>query len=73
MPYPVLYAGKADKGAVEQLLPGLSNFMSYPTAILLDRQGLVREVHTGFNGPGTSLYQAWLIEQKSHIEQLLNE
>ena len=73
MPYPVLYAGKADKGAVEQLLPGLSNFMSYPTAILLDRQGLVREVHTGFNGPGTSLYQAWLAEQKSHIEELLNE
>jgi len=73
IPYPVLFAGKADKGAVEKLLPGLTNFMSYPTAILLDRQGRVRQVHTGFNGPGTSLYQAWLEEEKSRIEQLLNE
>ena len=56
--YPVLFAGKAFRGAAEQALP-IDNFISYPTYIVLDAQGAVLEIHAGFSGPGTSKYDAW--------------
>lgn len=56
--YPVLFAGKAYRGAAEDALP-IENFISYPTYIVLDARGQVLEIHAGFSGPGTSKYQTW--------------
>lgn len=53
--YPVLLAnyGSAKKAYVLEKLPALEQFISYPTAIFIDKQGKVRKIHTGFNGPAT--------------------
>jgi hypothetical protein len=31
----------------------LSSVLAFPTMILIDREGVVRKVHTGFSGLGT--------------------
>ena len=53
--YPILLAqfGSSDKGEANEKLPMLNHVMSYPTSIFIDKQGKVRKIHTGFNGPAT--------------------
>lgn len=48
--------------------------MSRRTAILIDRKGEVREIHTGFSGPATGKhYEEYVKEFPSQVEQLLGE
>ncbi len=53
--YPVLLAqfGTSSKQKANEKLPMLNHVLSYPTTIYIDRQGKVRKIHTGFNGPAT--------------------
>lgn len=53
--YPILLAqyNGADKADAQQKLPMLNHVISYPTSIFIDKQGKVRKIHTGFNGPAT--------------------
>ena len=54
--YPVLlaqYGNSADKKIAEKTLPMLNHLISYPTTIFIDKNGKVRKIHTGFNGPAT--------------------
>lgn len=53
--YPVVLAqyGGIDKVEAQQKLPMLNHVLSYPTSIFIDKQGKVRKIHTGFNGPAT--------------------
>lgn len=51
IPYPVLYAGATEDAA--GILSQLEGFSSYPTTILTGRDGKVRMIHTGFDGPST--------------------
>lgn len=53
--YPVVLAqyGGIDKVEAQQKLPMLNHVLSYPTSIFIDKQGIVRKIHTGFNGPAT--------------------
>ena len=53
IPYPILIAGFRNPREVEEKLPALNRLMSYPTSIFIDREGEVRRIHTGFNGPAT--------------------
>ena len=71
--YPVLFAGRAERGAVERALDGLGNFHSYPTTIYLDKQGRVRKIYSGFYGPGTPEYGQWLQETRAFIDKLRAE
>ena len=71
--YPILFAGRAERGAVERVLDGLANFSSYPTTIYLDKQGRVRKIYSGFYGPGTPEYEPWLQETTAFIEKLRAE
>jgi thiol-disulfide isomerase/thioredoxin len=71
--YPILFAGRAERGAVERVLVGLDNFSSYPTTIYLDKQGRVRKIYSGFYGPGTPEYEPWLQETTAFIEKLRAE
>ena len=43
----------------------LDNIISYPTTIIIDKNGKVNSIHTGFNGPATG--QAFL-DYKSEFE-----
>ncbi len=52
--YRILQAGTStDKAKAAQTLPDLQHVMSFPTTILIDRNGEVSSIHTGFSGPGT--------------------
>ena len=51
--YVTLLAGISDKTKAAETLPALSQVLAFPTTIFIDRSGKVREIHTGFSGPGT--------------------
>jgi thiol-disulfide isomerase/thioredoxin len=51
--YDTLIAGISDKAEAEKVLPSLSSVLAFPTTIFIDRDGRVRQIHTGFSGPGT--------------------
>ena len=70
--YPILFAGKAQSGAVEEMLP-IKNFISYPTYLLYDREGKLIEVHAGFSGPATQGYKDFTKKLHSKIQDLLNK
>lgn len=51
--YPVLIAGTTSDNDVLRKLPQLEKFGAYPTLFVIDRRGVVRLIHAGFNGPAT--------------------
>ncbi len=73
--YPILMTGcTPNKKLAAERLPDLDHVLSFPTTLLIDRQGKVRFVHTGFSGPGTGIH----FERQSEyyiqeIEKLLKE
>ncbi len=71
LPYPILFAGRAERGAVEKVLP-IENFISYPTYLLYDRQGRLIEVHAGFSGPATSGWKAYSEGMYATLQELLD-
>lgn len=72
--YPTLIAGVADDEDPERKLPSLSGVYGYPTSILIDRQGKIRNVHTGFNGPATGQhYDEYVQEFTQQVNELLAE
>ena len=70
--YPVLFGGEVGKESIAGALPELDNFSSYPTTIFIDREGKVRKIHTGFNGPATGLfYQEFIKDFNTVVDSLL--
>ncbi|RYG00604.1 MAG: TlpA family protein disulfide reductase [Chitinophagaceae bacterium] len=71
--YTQLFAGIADKQAVASSLPALNTFLSFPTMILIDKQGKVTKIHTGFSGPATGKYYTEFVKEfNADMAQLLN-
>jgi peroxiredoxin len=54
--YDILFGGLADKKLVAQKLPALNKFIAFPTTIIIDRKGEVREIYTGYTGTVTGQY-----------------
>lgn len=74
--YPILLAqyGSASKQKASEKLPMLNHVLSYPTTIYIDKQGKVRKIHTGFNGPATGdKYLSFQQEFQAFIDKLLAE
>jgi thiol-disulfide isomerase/thioredoxin len=72
--YTTLIAGVSDLDEAGKKLPMLDPFYGFPTTVLVDRNGQVRKIHTGFSGPATGEhYKQFEAEFKSNIEQLLAE
>lgn len=69
IPYPVLLAGTSPADTPAKALPGIKNFISFPTTIFLDKTHKVVKVHAGFNGPSTGLYYS---EFKQMFEATVN-
>ena len=61
------YGPKQDRNAI---LP-LEQIRSYPTSIMLDHQGNVVKIHTGFYGPSTKEYEAYVKETREELEALV--
>jgi len=51
--YDTLIAGISSKTEASEVLPALSGVLAFPTTVFIDRDGRVRQIHTGFKGPGT--------------------
>ena len=53
--YPILATGvlTSDSLRTEKTLPEIREIVGFPTTIFIDKKGMVRKIHTGFNGPGT--------------------
>ena len=71
--FSTLIAGTADDEA-GKALPTLSGIYGYPTTILIDRMGEVRDIHTGFFGPATgAAHDEFVAEFRAKVDALLAE
>ena len=74
LPYQIYYGGYRSKKEAQERLPFLNKVSSFPTSIVIDKNGQVRDVHTGFYGPGTkSYYSEYVRETEEMVLALLNE
>ncbi len=74
--YPILLAqiGSTSKVKAQEKLPMLNHVLSYPTTIFIDKKGIVRKIHTGFNGPATgNEFVVFKKEFEDFVNDLLNE
>jgi thiol-disulfide isomerase/thioredoxin len=70
--FPLLLAGTSDKAEASQTLPDLSGVLAFPTLVFVARDGDVKAIHTGFEGPGTGAHFADLkAKYTAMIESLL--
>ena len=69
-----LVGGKANKSLASEHFKMLNEVISFPTSIYIGRDGLVKRIHTGFNGPGTGQYYIEYVEKTNAlIEALLKQ
>ncbi len=72
--YPMLVAGKADKGSIPSVLRFLKSFRAYPTTVFVGADNRIKAVHTGFSGPATGRhYDELRAEFVKIIEEMLAE
>lgn len=72
--YPIYIGGYTPEDKVSDVLPGLENFISFPTTLILDKNNIVRKVHAGFSGPATGkYYEKFIMDFNALIEKLLEE
>lgn len=72
--YSLLYAGMAIKDTVALKLPFIRELKSYPTTLLIGRDGTVRHIYTGIYGPGTGArYLRFRDRLENAIVDLLRE
>jgi len=69
--YPMLITGVAvgDPQRTEKTLPQLSEIKVFPTSVILDKNGVIREISTSFYGPATGEYYT---KYKEHFEKTVN-
>lgn len=68
--YDFLIAGTDNTEKASQTLPMLNRIMGFPTTIIIGKDGKVRNIHTGFEGPATGIY---FEQYKEHFNQIINE
>ncbi len=72
--YTLLLGGSSNKAQAAEALPMLNDIISFPTAIIIDREGEIREIHTGFAGPGTGIsYEEYSRDTEALVKELLDE
>ncbi len=72
IPYPILHSGvsSTDRELTEKVFPNLpQKIRAFPTLVFVDKQGYVRKIHSGFNGPATGKYYT---EFKEEFNQTVN-
>jgi thiol-disulfide isomerase/thioredoxin len=69
--YPILNTGVTvgDKERTEKTLPQLTEIKVFPTSIILDKKGVIKEINTAFYGPGTGAYYT---AYKANFEKTIN-
>jgi thiol-disulfide isomerase/thioredoxin len=70
--FTTLIAGVSDTDEASKALPTLTGIYGYPTTIVVDRAGTVRDIHVGFSGPATGKhYDEYVAEFRGLIDSLL--
>ena len=71
--YPVLFCGSTNNANVgPKLQSQLNDFYAYPTTIFVDKKGVVKKIHVGFNGPGTGEeYQRQVRQYYELVKQMV--
>jgi hypothetical protein len=70
VPYAFVIAGVNDNAKASETLPALNRVVAFPTTIFIGKDGKVKYIHTGFEGPGTGIYHQQFIER---FNQIVNE
>ena len=72
IPYPILIAPVAvsDTLRTEKTLPQIGKIPAFPTTIFLDKEGNIKKIHGGFDGPATGVHY---LEYKKEFEKTINE
>ncbi|MBX7127004.1 MAG: TlpA family protein disulfide reductase [Cyclobacteriaceae bacterium] len=68
--YDFLIAGTSDKEKAAETLPMLNKVVAFPTTIFIGKDGKVRHIRTGFEGPGTGIYYE---RHKERFNEIINE
>lgn len=72
--FTTLIAGLSETDDASKALPTLTGVYGFPTTLIIDRKGVVRDTHVGFSGPATGKhYEEYVAEFKALIDQLLAE
>ncbi|MET6996357.1 peroxiredoxin family protein [Chitinophaga defluvii] len=72
--YDILFGGIADKKVASEKLPALNRMMAFPTTIIIDRKGEVRQIHTGYTGEVTgTYYKEYVAKWNKDLDALLAE
>jgi len=72
--YEYLIAGVNDNSKAAETLPMLNKVVAFPTTIFIGKDGKVKHIHTGFDGPGTGIYYEQFKERfNSIVNELLSE
>lgn len=72
IPYPLLIAGSTSQDKPAEKIPGIKNFISFPTTVFLNKNHEVVKVHAGFTGPSTGeFYETWKKEFNQTVDELL--
>lgn len=70
--YEQVFGGLAENAKVQEALPALEKFISYPTTLFINRNGKVNKIHTGFTGPATGkFYTEFIKEFNAEADRLL--
>jgi hypothetical protein len=69
IPYDFVIAGVNDSEKASKTLPMLSKVLGWPTTIIIGKDGKVKYIHTGFEGPGTGIYYE---QFKERFNQIIN-
>lgn len=72
--YDIVFGGINDKKIATQKLDGLNFMAAFPTTIILDRKGEVREIYTGYTGTVTGKYYDDYVKKFNQLlDQLIAE
>lgn len=72
--YDFVIAGVDDKSKAAEALPALNKIVAFPTTIFVGKDGKVKHIHTGFEGPGTGIYhERWKQRFNEIVNELLSE
>jgi peroxiredoxin len=72
--YDIVFGGLADKKVATEKLKGLNYMAAFPTTIIIDRKGEVRQIYTGYTGTITGpYYDAYVRKFNGLLDELIAE
>lgn len=72
--FTTLIAGLSETDDASKAMPTLTGVYGFPTTLIIDRKGVVRDTHVGFSGPATGRHhEEYVAEFRGLIDQLLSE